>query len=273
MSRLKVRHMQFDYDQPFEPIFIRNKPEASHYFTGFSIVLHHLEPYMIRAMKQAMPLVTDDALRDNMEQFCRQEAQHFQQHKRFNDTMASKGFPDLKSLEEENRLVYKKLSETKSLKFHLAYAETFESLASAAIVHEIKNGLVDDTEGFVGDIWRWHFCEELEHRALAYDVYQHLYGDTAYRTVVGFYARAHFIKQGLRFGNYLLRADDQRIQKLYGGRWRQVVRICQVIREQAGLVPAILGTYKPGYSPHDIVITPRMEEMTRQYTEQAIKIR
>lgn len=271
MSNLSVRHMEFDYDQPIETVFIPNEPETSHFFTGFSIVLHYVEPYLIRSMREAKSLVTDKRIVEDMDKFCRQEAQHYTQHKKFNDHLHV-DYPGLKALEEKAKKEYERLSKTKSLKFNLAYAEGFESAATVAALATLENGPLEKAEGFVGDIWRWHFCEELEHRAVTYDVYKHLYGDYLYRTSVGIWSQAHFIKMGLMFSHYLLEADKERILKNYGGKKGKYSRAWKTVVDQKGLVPAILKTYNPFYDPNKLIIPPAIQAMTKHYTEQAIRV-
>ena len=105
-----------------------------------------------------LALIRDKKLRDAVEQFCRQEVQHSQQHHAFNRALKAYGYPKLEEQELQVKKDFQRY-DNRSLKFCLAYA----------------SGLPDHCHGEIGDMWKWHLFEELEYRNLAFDVYQHLY--------------------------------------------------------------------------------------------------
>ena len=43
-------------------------------------------------------------------------------------------------------------------------------------------------------LFEWHMAEEVEHRNVAYDIYQHLYGDYLYRAKMCLIAQSHILK-------------------------------------------------------------------------------
>jgi hypothetical protein len=241
--------MEFDFDQEFDPFYIEGEPEKSHYFSGFSMVFPYLEPFMVRSVKEAMNHVEDEKLLDDMDKFCRQEAQHYQQHKRFNDRIVEMGYPGIRDIEEICKRDFAKLEE-KPLKYGLAYAEGFECMGATAGLFGLKNGMLDNAKGVVGDLWRWHFCEELEHRTVAFDVYNHLYGSYFYKLSVSLAAQKHFVILGVKFANYLLSVDEERIFAEYGGKKGRRQRMLKMMNEQKGLMTKVLAIYTPWYTPH-----------------------
>lgn len=74
------------------------------------------------------------------------------------------------------------------------------------------------------------------------------------------------------FSNYLLETDKERILNNYGGKKGKRSRMLKTVKEQKGIVPYILKTYNPFYTPHNLVIPPAIQAMTKTYTEKAVKI-
>lgn len=72
---------------------------------------------------------------------------------------------------------YQELSK-RSLKYQVAYAAGFEvmALSIAHMLIEQREYFFGEADGHVGSMWLRHLIQEIEHKNLAFDVYQHLYG-------------------------------------------------------------------------------------------------
>ena len=82
--QLIVRKIDFELEQEIDPVWNPAKPEWSHMFTGASLTMPYLEPFLIRTMREASKLVTDPVLLEEMRDFNAQEAQHYQHHAKYN---------------------------------------------------------------------------------------------------------------------------------------------------------------------------------------------
>jgi len=266
ISDITVRHIPFDYSQGTKRVFIKGEPESSYLALGFSLLLPYLEPYLIRHSKQAMALINNPNLQADMDAFCRQEAQHYTQHQKFNQTLLKDCDPVLAELEQSVKEEYLRLSRKKSLKFNLTYAEGFESATSASARFVLSKGLLDETEGVFGDILRWHLCEEFEHRNVAYDVYHHLYGDYFYRLFVSIYSQLHLARLGFKLAWQLYKADYPEIKKEYGGPLKAIGRTLRLAAQQSLMLPKLIKTYLPGYTPRTITMPDKVKEYTELYT-------
>ncbi len=101
MDTITVRHMQFDFPDEIDPVFIEGDHEQSFRFIAGSLLLPHLEPYLIRSMKAAERHITDPKVLEGLKAFSAQEGQHYRMHMRFNATVQRSGFPGLAALEKE----------------------------------------------------------------------------------------------------------------------------------------------------------------------------
>ena len=122
----------------------------------------------------------------------------------------------------------------------------------------------------LGHLWSWHLIEELEHRTVAFDVYDHVVGGYFYRVAAGFYAQWHMGSWVARVTRYMIGADTESLAR-YGGIERRVER--GGMRRRAalrGLLPRVLPTYLPWYTPAKIEFTEEMRALASRYSEMAI---
>ena len=249
MSDLVVRRIPFEFPEDLDPHWNPTKPEWGHMVNGASLVMPYLEPYLIQAIRKGLKQIDDPLLRDVAKDYCGQEGQHYRQHKRFNDLLASKGYPDLRQHEEEMERTYTRFLERRSLRFHLAYAAGFETMA-LSVGHWLVNDreyLFGGSDPRVASLVLWHFIEEIEHKNAALDVYNAVYGDYFYRLFGLLYASFHVMALSRRAYRTMLRRD---------GTWRQLrsrLRLWKEVLRFLGLVlPHMLRCCSPRHDPRTI---------------------
>ena len=190
-------------------------------------------------------------------------------HKKFNETIRLAGFPKLEAFEKELSDDYYRFSNTKSLKFNLAYAEGFEALTMNAVKHMMEpNGFGDDLPPYMQMV-EWHFVEELEHRTIAFDVYSHVFDDYLYRLFVSIWAQWHFTNWMRRVVAYMLKVRPQKKREE-----NEVInrdeRLVEVQPASVGrLLPGLLRIYLPNYTPHSLEISPGIQKLADKYSKMA----
>jgi predicted metal-dependent hydrolase len=271
VNDIPIRHMDFGFPETLDPIVVEGSPEESYRMLGLSLLLPYLEPYLIRTMKEARKQVRDPRLAEDLARFSGQEGQHYKQHIRFNESFRSFGFERLPELEAELKADYQRFSATKSLRFNLAYAEGFEALTTAVARVAFEQGPNPGMHPAARDLFAWHLVEELEHRTVAFDVYEHVSGGYLYRLGVGTWAQWHMGRWIARVARYMLDADPRALAE-YGGvagrRRRERVAVKRTLRT---LLPRLVKSYSPWYTPHAIPFTPEMTEMAREFSELAVR--
>lgn len=268
LDTMTVRKMPFEFPDEIEPDFMDGDHERSFSFIAGSLLLPHLEPYLIRSMKAAEKHVTDPVVLEGLKKFASQEGQHYQMHKKFNDTIRLDGFPELEVLEKELSDDYHRFTKTKSLRFNLAYAEGFEALTMNAVKHMMEpNGFGEDLPVFLQMV-EWHFVEELEHRTVAFDVYDHVCGGYLYRLFVGIWAQWHFTNWMRRVKNYMLKVRPQPDAGLKDVPAKTMSAFAQPA-SATSLMPGLLRIYLPNYTPHDVEISAGIQTLADKYTKLA----
>jgi len=247
---MKVRKPDFQFGQalPHGSWHLEFAPA----FNAASTTLPHLEPYLnrlIRRAKEQLP-AAQNALREDIDLFVRQEANHYRRHQRHNAMLYQSGYTRLHEFEERLRADHEKSLSEKSLRFNIAYAEGFESLGIIYTVFffERIDDLLRDADHRVTRLWQWHLAEEFEHRTVCHDVYRALFG--------GYWPRLHGLLHALwhpgAYGNrvtaYLLAVDRGRMslgEKLRFC-WRAGSYQWRLIRFALPRVPAVMS---PRYNP------------------------
>ena len=266
MATIPIRKISFEFPEvdAGDIVATGNAP-----LLAFSLALPHLEPYLIRTMKAATPEITKPALVEDVRRFCGQEGHHYRAHRKFNEQVRMGDFPELEAFEAKLSADYQRFTSTKSLAFNLAYAEGFEAMTSSMAVANLS-GDVEPPTTPMAELFRWHLLEELEHRTVTFDVYEHLVGRYPYRLVVGTWAQYHYLSWVVRVGRSITETHRARAggapEGTSTGPGSQGAMVKNLIRRAAR-------TYLPGYTPHDIVITPEMQAMADHYSARADSVR
>ena len=269
---ITVRRMAFAFPEGLDPVVIEGYPEESYFFIGLSLLLPYLEPYLIRSMREAKKRVTDPALVADIDLFNAQEGQHYRQHTVFNEAIRPAGLEALTALEAEISADYRRFTETRSLRFNLAYAEGFEAFTTAVSRFAFETRQFDRVHpAAVRDLFQWHIVEELEHRTVTFDVYNHVCGGYFYRLAVGIFAQWHLNRFALRVANALQGHDPEGFRKKYGGRRAAWTRVRPLLWLAVRLLfPKLFATYLPWYTPHTIPLPAVASTLAKRYSEMAL---
>jgi predicted metal-dependent hydrolase len=265
---ITIRRLSLRFPTNIDPLFVEGRPEESYLFLGLSLLLPYLEPYLVRSLGTAKRLINDPQLTADIDAFIGQESQHFKLHIQFNKSLDLSKYQGLKSLEEKLEEDYRRFSSSASLRFNLAYAEGFEAFTMALARFVLEIGALDRLHPSARDLFRWHLVEELEHRTVAFDVYQQLCGSFVYRLGVGCFAQWHLCRFVLGVARQMTRGKDETFRLKYGGRWRLIQRWGSL----QGLllwrfVPKLVKTYMPWYTPHRIDMPELAKAFADEYTE------
>ena len=150
---------------------------------------------------------------------------------------------------------YRRFNTSKSRRFNLCYAEGFEAMTCAwglASIAEAEAGRSTLSPGPWGQLWAWHLAEEMEHRTVAFDLYEHLEGSYPYRVIGSLRAQLHFQRTIHRLQRILL-ASQGAPAKRHLPPWWTTGR------------SRYLATFTPGYDPGEIDPGPLPGMILSQY--------
>jgi predicted metal-dependent hydrolase len=267
---ITIRRLSLRFPATCDPVIVDGRPEESYLYVGLSLLLPYLEPYLIRTMRSAKKLIRDPALVADTEAFIGQESQHYKLHMQFNRSLDLKKYEGLKELEDMLANDYRRFSESSSLRFNLAYAEGFEAFTMAVSRFMLRIRALDRVQPEIRDLFCWHLVEELEHRTVTFDVYQHVCRGFFHRLRIGLFAQWHMCGFVLGVARLMKRAEGQGLYSRFGGRWGSCKRVGALLGLAVlHLLPKLVNTHMPWYSPHHIDMPEDARAFAAEYTERA----
>lgn len=182
MSQLKVRKIDFAFDDDIAFQSCPNNPQWGNFINLVTLIGPGFERYFIKAIRAAMPQIKTPRVAQDAELFCQQEAQHARQHLAHLKVLTRR-YPGLEDTAKAVTASYEKLLAGRPLPFHLGYAATVELAfgPTAKFMINHRDALFGDGDTRVASFILWHFVEEFEHRNAAYDVYKDVVGSYFYR--------------------------------------------------------------------------------------------
>ena len=242
-----VRSIPFAFEEAIDPVWHPGKHEWSHMANGASLAMPYLEPFLIKTVKEALKQASNKELKEAVHGFIAQEGQHFQNHRRYNEIL-KRHYPDLAEVEEKMEADYKGF-QSRSLRWRLAYTAGFETMTMGITEWLIKQrgDLFKNAEPSVASLILWHMVEETEHKNVAFDLYNDLYGNYWPR-LWGLMCGTWHVARCSREGYVRMLKRD--------GLWRQWqsrLRLYHMIaRFFVHTSPAMLHSMMPGYHPSKV---------------------
>lgn len=173
-SALTVRRVRFDFDGV--DFHWHPSPALSAIGNATSFGAVAFERMVCRAVKDALPSIRDDKLREDAGVFIAQEAMHSAAHKAHVRALIAR-HPEFEKTQRNVQALCDTLFAQRSLQARLGFAAVLEGVLPAVGHHMIvtRRSLFDGADPRVTALLLWHFCEEIEHEATAIQLYRHLY--------------------------------------------------------------------------------------------------
>ncbi|MGV0793779.1 metal-dependent hydrolase [Mycolicibacterium sp. XJ1819] len=259
--QIQARKVHFDLSGiPLE--WIPGHPVASTMINLFNVVLPAGEHWFVKTFNEALPLVRDSRLADDIRGFIGQEATHAAAHDDVvRDFLVGNGVDPSPMLALIEYMFEKVLAPTDSTDPERRLNNLCERLwLIAAIEHYTAvlgdfalNSAWDDhgADPTMVDLFRWHGSEEVEHRSVAYDVARYFhdsYLDRIRAMALAATAIFAFFQRGTW---YLLKTDPA-----YDIGWWQMQRL-RMRDSELGLLPKFrtlfgsntMSYFRPGFTP------------------------
>src|SRR5690606_8063730 len=184
-----VRRMNFEFEQVPE-YWMSGSAGLTHFITALSALFPAGEKFFIdsvRAVRQHPAIKDIEVLQKEISAFIGQEAMHTQEHVGFNASAQKFGH----DVDRLDRLTDKVIQRTRKTFAFIGKSvgitqEMVDLTATTALEHftaTIASQLLTDphsqalmTDETMKTMWLWHAIEENEHKAVAYDVFEGVFG-------------------------------------------------------------------------------------------------
>lgn len=263
---VQIQARKVDFDVADSPLhWIPGHPVASHVVSVLNLVLPAGERWFVETFNEALPLVKDPKLADDIRGFIGQEATHADVHEKILNTfMIEHGVDPAPILDQVEHVFTEVLAPLDTTDPRRRLNHLCERLwLIAAIEHYTAvmgdfalNCAWDDhhADPALVDLFRWHGSEEVEHRSVAHDVAMYFHDSYLSRVRAMTTAAVMLFVFFQRAAWYLVKTDPAATTS-----WWRFQRL-RMRDSKLGLLPryrALFGSntlayFRPGYSPEEL---------------------
>lgn len=175
---IPVRRLGKTYGDDLPTLWFADNPFLTAFFSGFSAQLPEGEDQFLYSVRLFQKKITEPTLKKQVRAFIGQEAHHSNEHVEFNNLMIERGLKldeIEKALIKQNKWMRKNQTPAQQLAMTVCMEHLTAVLADWAL--SSPNRPLDMMADPARTMWGWHAVEELEHKGVAFDVYEQLVGD------------------------------------------------------------------------------------------------
>jgi predicted metal-dependent hydrolase len=263
---IKARNMSFKIEQALATDWADNDAFLTAIFNAMSISFPSGEKNFIDSVRVYQDRIEDPKLRSEVKGFFKQEGIHSREHRKYNQLLCQQRGYDLEKLEGVylNRIEASKNDPKITNRVMLASTVAVEHFTASFGESFLQGKLVKNVDGPLGDLWRWHSLEELEHKSVAFDVYRQIGGDNKMRTTVMRLSMMTLFWDVMKVAIKILRHDQQ----LW--KWKTVKSMAKFLFSKQGFirihVPAYKAFFRDDFHPWDIDNRPLLEHWQEKLT-------
>jgi uncharacterized protein len=263
--------LDFGLDGDIPKYWLEGDAFKTRMFDALSTLFPVGERFFITCVRDFKDQITDQALLEQIRDFNRQEGQHSLLHGRYNDRLQAQGVRVDQILKKQERRLFGLIRGRMSRRFSLgitAAAEHITSVMANAFVERPE--ILEHADERIRALFVWHAMEEMEHKAVAYDVLVDVAKASYFtRILTMMLVTFLFPFHTSRVMKHMFTVDGftrgQRLKMWAKGMW-WLFKPGGVI---SPVIPALLSYYRPGYHPwqHPVVPSyPRWLQLMKQYS-------
>ena len=224
----------------------------SHFLTALSMSFPQGERFFVETVRNVRDQIHDEQLQKDISGFIGQEAHHARAHEQFNQLVQSSEY-HLKKFEkayEQEMIRLRTLSQRRQLAATVAL-EHFTAMMAGYML-QYPNVMFKGLSENMKNLWLWHAVEEIEHKHVAFDVYQQVFANLAQRRRSMRTITVGFITSTIVMTSHL--AWQDRKNTLYSP--AQLLKNAQTLlgltQMTWRLLPDYLAFYKANFHPSEI---------------------
>ncbi|MBA3981821.1 MAG: metal-dependent hydrolase [Alcanivorax sp.] len=242
-------------------------PVLTRFFDALSVHFPEGERFFIQSVRHFQDQVTDPRLREDIRHFIRQEGQHGIVHDRFNDVMAGQGI-NVERVTANLRRFIRTSQKYLPKKYQLAMTAAFEHFTATlgeAMLKE-ETDMFREADPVMRALFLWHGVEEVEHKAVAYDLYQTAAGG-------GYLTRASALVVAMLMVHAVVAPVFINMLRLDGALRKPGVVLRGLNRLYGrggiltGMLPEFLAWFRPGFHPWQTGMPEKVAAWLEEYGE------
>jgi predicted metal-dependent hydrolase len=150
--------------------WLGGSPLATHLANGVNLLFPAGERCFVRSVRHWLDRVDDPDLVEQARGFFGQEGRHARAHEDFFEVLEQQGYRVRGFLRWYERIAYQGIERLASPELRLATTAALEHFTAILADAALSGGVLDDAHPAVRRLLLWHAAEEIEHKAVAFDV-------------------------------------------------------------------------------------------------------
>ena len=261
---IRARVINFQFGPEIPRYWLFGSPRATHIANGVNLLFPLGERFFIRSVRAYVDRLTDPALAAQVRGFMAQEVRHGIEHERFFESLRAHGYEIDEFLADYEAFAFGKLEKHTPKALNLAITVALEHFTAVLAARALTVDVLDHAHPIMADLLRWHAAEEIEHKAVAFDVLQAVHPSYAIRIVgLGF--------AGALLGAYWAKASAMlRAQDRAAGRREPEPHLPELRARhdqmRGALLRAAFSYLRPGFHPNDHADASLADEFFARWT-------
>lgn len=171
LGKIQARAVDFGLDQGDIPRFwFAEKPVPTHIANALHLIFPMGERFFVRAVRHYMDQIEDPTLREQIKGFFGQEGRHAHEHERAFTMLEEQGYEIRTFLRLYKKIAYDWIEKNSPPALRLASTAALEHYTAILAEHALETDTLELIHPKMRVLLQWHAAEEIEHKAVAFDV-------------------------------------------------------------------------------------------------------
>ncbi|MEM9188447.1 MAG: metal-dependent hydrolase [Myxococcota bacterium] len=169
--QIRPRNTRIGFSDAIAKHWFGGSAVATHLINGVNLLFPEGERFFVRSVRAYLDEVTPER-RDEVVAFFRQEGSHAREHERYFAILEAQGY-EIRPFLEDFKRILRRVERMSPPQLRLAVTAATEHFTAVMAENAfIDRRMFDESDPVMRDLLLWHAAEEIEHKAVAYDVLQ-----------------------------------------------------------------------------------------------------
>lgn len=208
---IEPRNRKFELQRALATDWFDNDPFLTAIFNAMSMSFPSGEKNFIDSIRHYEDQIKDPKLLNEIRGFYQQEGIHSREHRRYNKILCEQRGYDHDTMEGVYLDTQAKAEENPDVtpKVMLASTLALEHFTASMAEIMLSGSFMDNVEPTIKELWLWHCVEELEHKSVAFDVFNQISGSNKMRTTMMKISIMMLLRNVTKIAMKMLRHDKQ----------------------------------------------------------------
>lgn len=237
-----------DLDAPVPTHWFGGNAFATHVANGVNLLFPAGERFFVRSVNHYLDRVKSPLLRAQIKGFFGQEGRHAKEHERQFQQLEAQGFDVARFLRFYEAVAFGVIERFSPPSLRLAATAACEHYTAIMAENALRHGLLEYAHPTMRQLLLWHAAEEIEHRAVAFDVLQEVAPSYALR-VAGLGVATMCLGGFWAIGAAMLMLQDEGVSRARLAADRRLAQKARGDRDHGVFLRGIREYLRPDFHP------------------------